>query len=232
VRDPALAATLRASAPWQSARGRAEDEPLILRAADLREKVRARPTRHLILFVVDASRSMGARRRMARTKGAVLSLLIDAYQKRDRVGLIAFGGNSARLVLPPTRSVRVAARHLDELPVGGTTPLAHGLALACRVVAGARRRHPGLAPLVVLLTDGRGNVALQGGGNPEADALALARKLASEGVAGLVIDTEAGPVRLGLAARLAATWEAELRPLDDLSGRPLSDTVRSALLAG
>ncbi len=205
---------------------------MILRAADLREKVRARPAQHLVLFVVDASRSMGARRRMSQTKGAVLSLLIDAYQKRDRVGLITFGGTTARLALPPTRSVRVAARHLGELPVGGLTPLAHGLEMAARVVASARRREPGVAPLVVLLTDGRGNVALRTGGDPEADACGLARQFARDGVAGLVIDTEAGAVRLGRAGRIAQEWGAELKMLDDLDGRTLPDAVRRTLLAG
>jgi magnesium chelatase subunit D len=234
ARDPAIVATLRAAAPWQAARGRRDGEGLILRAIDLRDKVRARPAQHLILFVVDASRSMGARKRMAATKAAVLSLLVDAYQKRDRVGLITFGGPGARLVLPPTRSVRVAARHLDALPVGGPTPLAHGLALAGRVVASTRRRSPGIAPLVVLLTDGRANVALRPNSakSPEADALALARQLADADVAGLIIDTESGPVRLGLARRLARAWDAPIQTLDDLGGRRLPEAVRRALLAG
>jgi magnesium chelatase subunit D len=232
ARDPALGATLRAAAPWQAARGRIAGGPLILRARDLRDKVRVRPAQHLILFVVDASRSMGARKRMAQTKGAVLSLLVDAYQKRDRVGLIAFGGRTARLALPPTRSVRVAARHLAELPIGGLTPLAQGLEMAGRVVASARRREPGVVPLVVLLTDGRGNLALRPGGHPESDALGLARLLAQAGVAGLVIDTESGPVRLGQARAIANAWGAELRALDELGGHRLPEAVRRALLAG
>jgi len=227
--DPAIDATLRASAPWQAARGRAEGGRLILRASDLRVKVRARPSRHLILFVVDASRSMGARRRMAQTKAAVLSLLVDAYQKRDRVGLVSFGGTSARLALAPTRSVRVAARELADLPVGGATPLAHGLALASKVVEGTRRREPGVVPLVVLLTDGRGNVPIGPLGEPTADALAMAEKLGREGVSGLVIDTEGGPVRLGLASGLARAWGADFKTLDDLGGRALPDAVRRAL---
>jgi magnesium chelatase subunit D len=230
-RDPAIAATLRAAAPWQPARGRGDDDRLILRPHDLREKVRMRPARHLILFVVDASRSMGARKRMALTKGAVLSLLVDAYQKRDRVGLVAFRGAGAHIVLAPTRSVRVAARRLEVLPVGGPTPLAHGLGLAAHVIAAARRKEPGVAPFVVLLTDGRGNVAANRGGDPRADAISEARKLGLAGVAGLVIDTEAGPVRLGLARALAEAWDVELRALDDLGGATLPEAVRRALLS-
>ena len=118
------------------------------------------------------------------------------------------------------------------MPVGGLTPLPQGLWLAARVIASARRREPGLSPLIVLLTDGRGNVALQPGGNPEPDALNLARQLAQAGVNGLVIDTESGPVRLGLARRLAQAWNAEFRRLDDLGGRRLPEAVRRALLAG
>jgi magnesium chelatase subunit D len=232
ARDPALSATLRAAAPWQAGRGWNAGDPLILQSRDLRDKVRVRPAQHLILFVVDASRSMGARRRMAQTKGAILSLLVDAYQMRDRVGLVSFGGRMARLALPPTRSVRVAARQLAELPVGGLTPLAHGLALARRVVASARRREPGVRPLLVLLTDGRGNVALQPGGNPASDALVHAQLLAQEGIAGLVIDTETGPVRLGQARAIANAWGAELKLLDDLGGNRLPEAVRRALLAG
>ena len=227
--DPALDAMLRAAAPHQVARGRSFGQNLILRPADLRIKVRARPSEHLILFAVDASRSMGARERMRRTKGAVLSLLIDAYQKRDRVGLITFGRGGPVLALPPTRSVRVAARQLADLPVGGLTPLAGALALAARVVASARRREPGVLPLVVLLTDGRGNVPIQPGGNPEADALAMARQLKQLGIAGLVIDTESGPVQLGMARALAHAWGAEAKGLDELQGSRLPEAVRRVL---
>jgi magnesium chelatase subunit D len=227
--DLALDATLRAAAPWQTSRGRISGGRLIWKVADLRVKVRARPMRHLILFVVDASRSMGARKRMAQTKAAVLSLVVDAYQKRDCVGLITFGGVDAQLVLAPTRSVRVAARKLADLPIGGATPLAQGLTLASQVVKRSTRREPGLIPLVVLVTDGRGNVPLEAKSDPTADSLELTDRLARSGVMGLVIDTESGPVRLGLAARLAQAWDADYLRLDELGGRPLSEAVRLAL---
>ncbi len=168
ITDLALVATLRAAAPWQIRRGRAtSNDRLVLKKRDLREKLRLRPTRHLILFCVDASRSMGASERMGRTKAAVLSLLVDAYQGRNRVGLITFGKGGAHLVLPPTRSVRVAARLLEDVPVGGATPFAAGLAMSARVIASERRREPAIVPLLVVLTDGRGNLPLAVGGNPE-----------------------------------------------------------------
>jgi len=230
--DPALGATLIAAAPFQHTRGRVEGGPVVVRPADLRDKVRLRPARRLVLFVVDASRSMGARRRMAETKGAVLSFLVDAYQKRDKVGLITFGGSSATLALPPTRSVRVAAQHMSALPIGGATPLPHGLELVHRVIGAARKREPGVVPSVVLLTDGRANVPLQSGGCAEVESLDLARRLGQAGVAALVIDTETGPVRLGLAGRIADAWDAELQALDDLGGQTLPEAVRRALLAG
>jgi magnesium chelatase subunit D len=238
--DPALAATLRAAAPWQVERGRNSDERVIFNAADLRVKIRALPVRHLVLLsaalkITRSSefrpRSMGARERMRQTKAAVLSLLVDAYQKRDHVGLITFGRGGARLVLPPTRSVRVAARELVDLPIGGATPLAAGLELASRVIGAARRREPGLVPLIVLLTDGRGNLPIAAGGNPESEALGLAAQLGRAGIRGLVVDTETGPIRLGLAQKLAEVWAAERRSLDALSGPGLPEAVRQALFA-
>jgi len=230
--DPSIGATLRAAAPWQIRRGRRDGGRLVVRPADLRDKVRQAPGRHLVLFVVDASRSMGARRRMAETKATILSLLVDAYQKRDLIGMVTFGGPGARVALPPTRSVRTAARFLSELPVGGLTPLANGLVAAERLVAAATRRDPGLSPLVVLLTDGRGNVALDPGGDPHQDALRVVRRLSAAHTQGLVIDTEDGPVRLGRARQIADAWGCEARSVDDLSGRRLPEAIRRALLAG
>ncbi len=230
--DPAMEATLRAAAPWQRGRGRLAGENLIVRSTDLREKVRKLPARHLVLFVVDASRSMGARRRMGETKATILSMLVDAYQKRDLIGMVTFGGLEARVALPPTRSVRLAARFLSNLPVGGLTPLARGLVVAERLVASVRRRDPGLIPLLVLLTDGRGNVALSVGADPLADALQVVRRLAASKVHGLVIDTEDGPVRLGRAQRIGEAWGADVRGGDDLTGRRLPEAIRRALLAG
>jgi magnesium chelatase subunit D len=166
---------------------------------------------------------------MRQTKAAILSLLVDAHQKRDRVGLITFGRGGARLVLAPTHSVRVAASRLEDLPIGGATPLAAGLQLALRVIASLRRKDRATRPVLLLLTDGRGNVPLAGTGDPQTEALVLAAQFAEQGIDGLVVDTEVGPIRLGLARRLAVAWGVECRGLDELAGPRLSDLVRRAL---
>jgi magnesium chelatase subunit D len=165
---------------------------------------------------------------MVQTKSAVLSLLVDAYQNRDRVGMIVFRGAGAQLLLPPTRSVRTARRRLAVLPTGGASPAAHGLALAAGVVDRWKRREAGVRPVVVLLTDGRANVGF-GGGNPLTDAVAAAAALARRGVRALAIDTETGPVRMGWTRRIADALGAECRTLDEFKGRTLSAAVRQAL---
>ncbi|GAA5195440.1 hypothetical protein GCM10023322_62130 [Rugosimonospora acidiphila] len=200
-----LAATLLAAAPHQAARGRTG--PLVLRAEDLRASVRKGREANLVLFVVDASGSMAARQRMRAVKGAVLSLLRDAYQRRDKVGLVTFRGEAAEVALPPTGSHDIGAARLRELPTGGRTPLAAGLTTAARVLASARRRDPHRRPLLILVTDGRATA----GPDPVSVTPALS------GTACVVVDCESGPVRLGLAARLAGALSARYLRLDQLS---------------
>ncbi|WP_149263188.1 VWA domain-containing protein [Actinomadura sp. K4S16] len=207
VRDPHVVATLLAAAPRQRARGRS-GAGLVLRPDDLREAVREGREGNLVLFVVDASGSMAARRRMETVKTAVLSLLLDAYQRRDKVGLITFRGRAADLVLPPTSSVEAGAARLRALATGGRTPLAAGLARAAEVLRAERLRDPARRPLLVVVTDGRATA----GGDVDRAAGLLA------GTAGIVVDCEDGPVRLGLAGRLAARLGARLVPLGDLDG--------------
>jgi magnesium chelatase subunit D len=211
--DVHLTATLTASAPHQRRRGRT-GPGLVLEPADLREHRREGREANLVLFVVDASGSMAARRRMEAVKGAVLSLLLDAYQRRDKVGLVCFRGAGAELLLPPTSSVDAAARRLETMPAGGRTPLAAGLAEAHATLRRERLRDPLRRPLLVVVTDGRHTA----GGEP---ALAAAN-LRRDGVAAVVIDCESGPVRLGLAASLAESLGAEYLSLNGLSavGRP------------
>ncbi|MFI9271766.1 putative cobaltochelatase [Kitasatospora sp. NPDC052896] len=206
-----LAATLRAAAPHQVARGRA-GRALLLRHDDFREQVRQGREANLVLFVVDASGSMAARQRMAAVKGAVLSLLMDAYQRRDKIGMITFRGRSAELALPPTSSVEVGAARLERLPTGGRTPLAAGLLRAHEVLRVERLRDPLRRPLLVVVTDGRAT----GGSAALAEAGRAAGLLAAQGTAAVVLDCESGPVRLGLARTLAGRLNASAVTLDEL----------------
>jgi magnesium chelatase subunit D len=221
-------ATLRAAAPHQARRRAAADGGrLLLCGADLRGRPRGGPAGCLLLFVIDASGSMAAWQRMRQTKAAVLALLRQAYQRRDRVALLAFRDRSAELVLPPARGFDAAWRALEELPVGGATPLAHGLAAGCRLVRGQRRRQPWQPVWTVVLTDGRANVSLAG--DPWEDALAQARALASCGTDCLVVDTETGWPRFGRARRLAQALAAPCLALEEVLGRPLPDQRRAAV---
>ena len=227
VRDVALGATLRAAAPHQrDRRGDGRAQPgLVLRPDDLREKVRVGREGNLILFVVDASGSMAARRRMSAVKAAVLSLLLDAYQRRDRVGLVMFRRATADVVLPPTGSVDRAAALLADLPTGGRTPIAAGLEQAARLLDRERVRDPHRRPLVVLMTDGRATGAT--GVDAVAHAERAAYGLAARRTAALVVDTEDAVVRLGLAGRLAAALDAPWIRLEQLSGGQLAGLVRT-----
>jgi magnesium chelatase subunit D len=217
-RDVHLTATLMASAPHQVRRGRT-GPGLVLERADLRERRREGRESNLVLFVVDASGSMAARRRMEAVKGAVLSLLLDAYQRRDKVGLICFRGAGAQLLLPPTSSVDAAASRLENMPTGGQTPLAAGLAEAHATLLRERLRDPLRRPLLVVVTDGRHTA----GGEPDAVALRLRR----DGIAAVVVDCEAGPVRLGLAGVLARNLGAFCLGLHELSVGTLAGSVRA-----
>ena len=182
---------------------------LLIAPADLREAIREGREGNLVLFVVDASGSMAARQRMRTVKGAILSLLLDAYQRRDKVGLVTFRGQAAELALPPTSSVEAAARRLTSLPTGGRTPLAAGLAEGARVLATERLRDPRRRPLLVVVTDGRATAGT------DAD---LAKAVAMlGGVASVVVDCEASVVRLGLAGRLAAMLGGPVLGIEDLA---------------
>ena len=217
-RDVHLNATLAASAPHQVRRGRT-GPGLVLERDDLRERRREGRESNLVLFVVDASGSMAARRRMEAVKGAVLSLLLDAYQRRDKVGLICFRGAGAQVLLPPTSSVEAAASRLAHMPTGGQTPLAAGLTEAHATLCRERLRDPLRRPLLVLVTDGRHTA----GGEPDAAAMRLRR----DGIAAVVVDCEAGPVRLHLASALAEALGAEYLHLGELSVDALAGSVRA-----
>jgi len=195
--------------------------------SDLHQQIRVGKSANLILFVVDASGSMAAQRRMEAVKGAVLALLTDAYQRRDEVAVISFRGETAALLLAPTRSVDRAEQGLRELPTGGRTPLPHALQLALQTLEQADARSA--PPLLVLLSDGRANVALSDGGDPWRETLALAEQLAGRGVPALVLDTESGYLRLGRAGQLAQALGAECLTLEQLSAENLALAIRGRL---
>jgi magnesium chelatase subunit D len=220
--DLALAATVRAAAPHQRARGRA-GSGLVLRREDLRSNLREGREGNLILFVVDASGSMAARSRMAAVKGAVLSLLNDAYQRRDKVSLVSFRGEGARVLLPPASGVELAASRLAELPTGGRTSLAAGLEKATEVIGRERAREKERRPLVVVLTDGRATA----GPDPRGAAAGLRRL----GAASVVVDTEEGYVRLGMAGTLAEALGARCLRLEELQAEALVELVERRRVA-
>jgi magnesium chelatase subunit D len=228
--DLHLPATIAAAAPHQRTRGRT-GAGLVLARGDLRRAEREGREGNLVLFAVDASGSMAARRRMSAVSGAVLSLLRDAYQRRDKVGLISFRAAGAEVVLPPTSSVPAAQARLASLRTGGRTPLAEGLLRSRRLLAAERLRDPRRRPLLVVLTDGRATVAARPGGDPVRDACRAAALLAADGIATIVVDCENGPVRLGLAARVAAAAGAPLVALADLSADRVAGVVRAARAA-
>ncbi len=216
-----LVETLLAAAGKQATRERV-DKRVALQVEDIRTAVREGREANLVLFCVDASGSMAARKRMTQVKTAVLSLLLDAYRRRDKVGLITFRGQEAELTLPPTHSVDIAAARLDELPAGGRTPLAEGLLEAARVLRRERLRDPRLRPLLVVVTDGRAT----GGPGAVGRSRQAAAYLAGLGVTTVVVDGESGPLRLGLAVELAELLGAQHLPVSEVTAEALTTTVK------
>ncbi|MDN4517133.1 VWA domain-containing protein [Mycolicibacterium austroafricanum] len=222
-----LVETVRSAAPHQHARGRSGGR-IILEPGDLRRAVREGREANLVLFVVDTSGSMAARERMRQVKTAILSLLLDAYRRRDRVGVVTFRDRGADLALPPTRSVDIAARRLDDLPAGGRTPLAEGLLEAAEVVRRERLRDPGRRPLLVVVTDGRATAGPDAVNRSRQAAAHLAR----QGVGAVVVDCENGRIRMGLAHTLAEYLAADHVRLSQVSAEALTDIVRDVTREG
>lgn len=224
--DIAFDATLRAAAMRQHGREQ-RDTALVVDDRDLRVKVREQQVGTTILFVVDSSGSMGAEQRMTAAKGAVLSLLTQAYQRRDRVGLIVCKGKAAELVLPPTASVEMARKRLDEVPTGGHTPLAHGLRLARDTF---RQANAASGAWLVVISDGRANVAVTPGSDPVDDACREAASLARDGVKSVILDTEAGPIRLGMMQSLAEALHGQYHQLDAISTEAVTGVIENAVM--
>jgi magnesium chelatase subunit D len=224
INDIALDATLRTAASRQYGRERS-DVAISIRKDDIREKVREKRTGVTILFVVDASGSMGARRRMAAVKGAVLSLLEEAYQKRDKVGIVAFRNTKAEILLNITRSVNLAQKQLRSLPTGGKTPLAAGLMLGYRLLLAEKIRNPDVRQYLVLITDGKANVSLTEGDAGQ-EAMAMAKKIGLSAIDSLVLDTEQGYIRFGFAEMLAHIMNSIYTRLDAVSKNEIMSNVR------
>jgi len=222
-----LVETVRAAAPHQAARGRSSGR-LLLRPTDLRRAVREGREANLVVFVVDTSGSMAARERMHQVKTAILSLLLDAYRRRDRVGVVTFRDRTAEIALPPTGSIDIAAKRLDDLPAGGRTPLAEGLMKAAEVVRRERLRDPSRRPLLVVVTDGRATAGPDAVGR----AQQAAAYLVNQDIGSIVVDCESGRMRMGLAANLAEHLHAEHVPLAYVNAQALADIVRGATTPG
>ena len=230
--DLAFDATLRAAAPFQKSREEMrENVAFAVRREDYQKKVRVRRASNLILFLVDASWSMAVAERMAATKGAILSLLTDAYQRRDRVGLIVFQKDRATLVLPPTNSVLLAQRALADIPVGGKTPLSAGLSMALEVIKREKMLHPDVVPLLIVLTDGAGNVALSSG-SPLEESQKIAEMIAEEDIRSVVINMEHAAFDQGLAETLANHLDAPCYTLEELRSETLYRAVQNEIYYG
>lgn len=230
--DLSLDGTLRAAALRRATSGLEIDSRAIsILRGDHRAKVRAAKAPNLILFVVDASSSMAVKQRMVAVKGAILSLLLDAYQKRDSVGLITFRGRNAQLALPPTRSVELAQRHLQKLHTGGRTPFSQALLLTVETLK--RYATPDTIPLVIVISDCRGNVALSGKLNKQQiqqEIEALGSQIGELTVSSLVIDCEHGFRRYGLAQVLATAMQGKRIELDEVSADSILKTVEHVRL--
>jgi magnesium chelatase subunit D len=205
-----------------------DPDTLTIRNDDLHQKVKNGKAGHLILFIVDASGSMASGKRMEAVKGSVLGLLKDAYQKRDMVGLIAFRGVEATVLLEPTNSIEDATHAMESLPTGGRTPLPHALLLAAEVLK-SYEKAKNMQSLLVILSDGKANVPLPGGGDPWRQVLSVASQMAEKSVCALVIDTEVGYLRFGKAQELATALGAECISLDELSSENLTHLITTRI---
>jgi Mg-chelatase subunit ChlD len=229
--DIAFDATLRAAAPYQKGRQQQKDDTgmaYALRQSDLHRKIRVRRSGNLVLFAVDASWSMAVSERMQATKGAIMSLLTDAYQRRDRVGLVVFHKDRAYLVLPPTNSVTLAKEALADIPVGGKTPLSAGLWLSYETIQRERMLDANIMPLIVLLTDGAGNVSLHDA-PPQEEALKIADQIRESDIKTVTINMEHKAFDQGLANKLADRLGGPCHTLDELHADALLHTVRNEL---
>lgn len=226
IDDIAFDATIRAAAPYQKIRGD-NGCALNIKSEDIRQKIREKLIGSTFLFVVDASGSMGARERMGAVKGAIFYMLQEAYQKRDRVGMIAFRRQKAEVLLPITRSIDLAQKCLQEMPTGGKTPLADGLATALLTLYTKNHKDRDMEPVLILVTDGRANYVDESGTSPVDQAIAMAEKIGNAGITSVVIDTETDFIKLGIARDVAKAMNAKYYGLKQLSKEQIIRVVRN-----
>jgi magnesium chelatase subunit D len=220
IKDIAIDATIRAAAMRMN-----KGDEFKVTTEDIREKVRVGECASFITFVVDASGSMGVMDRMKAAKGAILSLLHISYQKRDKVAMLSFREDNAHLLLPPTRSAELALKCLEKLPTGGKTPLPAGILKGMEVIKTELIKNDNLIPVLVLITDGKGNVPI--GQDVLEDLARCAGEVKKRKIHPVVIDTEPGPVRLGLAKRFAESCDAKYYHLEELQVGELVSIVQS-----
>lgn len=229
IGDIAFDATLRAAAPYQKSRAK-NGLALVVKKSDIRVKVREKRTGNFILFAVDASGSMGVGKRMSAVKGAILSLLSDAYQKRDRVAMVTFRKDQAQLVLGMTRSVDLAAKELEQLATGGRTPLSAGLEMAHHIIRASKRKEKDLLPVLVVISDGRATYGRSE--KPFEDAVEAAKAIAADKIRTVVIDVEQDFIKLQLAEKLGEALCARVYQIDDLQSGTLVAAVKNAVSLG
>jgi magnesium chelatase subunit D len=231
IKDVALDATIRTAAPYQKERKHDSDLAVVIKTQDIREKIRVGKISTATMFVVDASGSMGANRRMESAKGAVLSLLLDSYQQRDKVGLVAFRGDQADTLLPLCSSVDLAYKGLKELPTGGRTPLAAGLERGLNLLMAEKQKDEGAIPVLLLISDGRANVSSGSGKKEiEKELLALAEQARAKGIFVIVIDTEVVSksfiqMQLGYCREIASYSGGKYYPIADLTSQAVQDII-------
>ncbi len=226
--DIAFDATVRAAAPYQRVRN-SENVSIVIEKSDLREKVRERRSGATLMFLVDASGSLGVRSRMETVKGAILSMLKQSYVKRDRIGMMAFRRRTAEMILPPTKSVEYCYDRLEELPTGGKTPLAEALVTMGEFMTSYARCHIGERCFAIVVTDGRGNVPLSEGRSPKEEILGIAEGTRIPGVRWIVIDASAKFPRTYDAEELAEALEARYYRLEELDADRFAEMVKGAV---
>ncbi len=224
IRDFAFDATIRAAAPYQK-KNKENNLMINIKKEHIRVKVREKRTGASILFVVDSSGSMGVKKRMEAVKGAVMSLLKDAYEKRDRVGMVSFRRDKAEELLPITRSIDLAQKKLEKLATGGKTPLAEGIAKAYTIIKNEMRKDKEVVPLIVFLSDGKGNFSASGK-DPIKESLEMAEKIKNEGIRAIVIDTEEGFIKLEMAKTLSEVMKAEYYKLENLRSEDMVKLIK------